>query len=136
MNSLDGVLQAESKKDLAKRIGAFVFGVFWPAAIVVGSLTNTAPPQPRYTAWTFDLTILAFATIWAWRVAHGKQGWQAITLGAWLAASALIIVVMLFRDDTTGQLSWVVSMVSFVLAGLFALSFRLLAFAFRGPPNS
>ena len=135
MNALDGVLQAESKKDLAKRIGAFVFAVFWPAAIVVGSLTNTAPPQPRYTAWTFDLTLLAFAAIWAWRLAHGKQGWSAIAGGAWLAASTAIIVVMLFRDDASGLVSWTVSIVSIIFAGLFALSFRLLAFAFRGPPN-
>jgi len=112
-----------------------VLGVFLPVGIVVGSLTNTAPPQPRYTVWTFDLTLLSFAAIWAWRLAHGKQGWSAIAGGAWLAASTAIVVVMLFRDDASGQLSWVVSIVSIVFAGLFALGFRLLAFAFRGPPN-
>jgi hypothetical protein len=135
MNALDSVLQVEGRIDIVKRIGAFLLGVFLPVGMVVGSLTNTAPPQPRYTAWTFDLTLLACAAIWAWRLAHGKQGWSAIARGAWLAASTAIIVVMLFRNDASGLLSWTVSIVSIIFAGLFALSFRLLAFAFRGPPN-
>src|SRR5881396_1305055 len=119
--------------DIAKRIGAFVFGVIVPLGVVVGAIMNRTEPQAyRYAAWTLDATTLAFAAIWAWHLARGRQGWLAVSGGAWLAATVVMIVVIVLREDRPGLLISKLFIAAPINAGLYALSFQLLAFAFGG----
>jgi hypothetical protein len=122
--------------DIAKRIGAFLVAVVLPISVVIGAIMNRTEPQAyRYAAWTLDVTALAFAVIWAWRLARGKQGWLTQSVGAWFAATLVMIVVIVLREDSTGLLAWNESIAVTVNSGLYALNFWLLAFAFEGQPR-
>lgn len=122
---------------IAKRIGAFVFGAFVPMSLVVGAVISKTQPQAYgvYATLTFDLTIVGFAAIWAWQLARNKQGWRTIFVGAWIAATAVTIAVVILRDHLSGEPLATTAGMSLFRAGLYVLSFRLLAFAFQGPQS-
>ncbi|HUL04340.1 MAG TPA: hypothetical protein VLV16_14055 [Gemmatimonadales bacterium] len=128
--------RAETGLATGKRIVAFLVGAFAPAALVAGATLRNDP----YAMVALEATIVG--TAGAWGVSWYRLGgayWRWILFGGWWLGALVTIVIAIGQARLAGGVGPVGVLETRALAaildsGFFAVSFRMLAFAFTGAP--
>jgi len=124
-------MKYESSIMTGTRIAAFWVGAFAPSALVVGAALG----GDWGALLGFQGTLLGIAGAWTycWFRA-GAANWRWIFFTGWLTGALVTVLASVWRGPGVEPEHSVVA--GIVESGVFALSFRMVAFAFSGAPTA
>ncbi|HUK20364.1 MAG TPA: hypothetical protein VLV45_02265 [Gemmatimonadales bacterium] len=130
MNGSAGVQRrVESSMMTGTRIAAFWLGAFAPSALVVGAAL--AGDWAALLGFQGTLVGIALAWSYCW-FRSGAANWRWIFLSGW-AVGALVTVLAWVGRGAEAERGLLIAIIE---SGVYALSFRLVAFAFSGAPST